>query len=214
MHVSGLRGSLEPTRDRKRQLHQKFADYYSRSFGFARINDTGAKPYSCKECGKTSSESKWLSCKAHENSHSCKQCGKTFTRSDTYPCKSHENSHREKPYSCKECGKTISDVTDLQVTWQLTQERGRPYSHRDCGKTFSQGSPLYMYMSRYMRIHTRKNQYRCKACGKGFPVLLSLGRHLQTCLRRGTSRQPVKRVCREKHSSRNHMLSLSKEQRV
>ena len=38
MHVSGLRGSLEPTMDRKRQLHRKFADYYSRSFGFARIN--------------------------------------------------------------------------------------------------------------------------------------------------------------------------------
>ena len=37
MHVSGLRGSLEPTTDRKRQLHRKFVDYYSRSFGFARI---------------------------------------------------------------------------------------------------------------------------------------------------------------------------------
>ena len=37
MHVSGLRGSLEPTMDRKRQLHRKFADYYSRSFSFARI---------------------------------------------------------------------------------------------------------------------------------------------------------------------------------
>ena len=26
--------------DRKRQLHRKFVDYYSRSFGFARINST------------------------------------------------------------------------------------------------------------------------------------------------------------------------------
>ena len=39
MHVSGLRGSLEPTMDRKRERHRKFADYYSRSFGFARINN-------------------------------------------------------------------------------------------------------------------------------------------------------------------------------
>ena len=38
--VSGLRGSLEPTIDRKRQLYRKFADYYSRSFGFARIKRT------------------------------------------------------------------------------------------------------------------------------------------------------------------------------
>ena len=37
MHVSGLRGSLEPTMERKRQFHRKFVDYYSRSFGFARI---------------------------------------------------------------------------------------------------------------------------------------------------------------------------------
>ena len=33
MHVSGLRGSLEHTMDRK------FADYYSRSFGFDRISN-------------------------------------------------------------------------------------------------------------------------------------------------------------------------------
>ena len=38
MYVSGRRGSLEPTIDRKRQLYRKFVDYYSRSFGFARIN--------------------------------------------------------------------------------------------------------------------------------------------------------------------------------
>ena len=37
MYVSGRRGSLEPTMDRKRQLNRKFVDYYSRSFGFARI---------------------------------------------------------------------------------------------------------------------------------------------------------------------------------
>ena len=37
MCVSGRRGSLEPTIDRKRQLYRKFVDYYSRSFGFARI---------------------------------------------------------------------------------------------------------------------------------------------------------------------------------
>ena len=37
MYVSGRRGSLEPTIDRKRQLYRKFVDYYSRSFGFARI---------------------------------------------------------------------------------------------------------------------------------------------------------------------------------
>ena len=38
MYVSGRRGSLEPTIDRKRQLYRKFVDYYSRSFGFARIS--------------------------------------------------------------------------------------------------------------------------------------------------------------------------------
>ena len=32
MHVSGLRGSLEHTMDRKRQLDRKFAYYYSQSF--------------------------------------------------------------------------------------------------------------------------------------------------------------------------------------
>ena len=40
MHVSGLRGSLEPTIDRKRQLYRKFADYYSRSFGFDRTSSS------------------------------------------------------------------------------------------------------------------------------------------------------------------------------
>ena len=39
MYVSGRRGSLEPTIDRKRQLYRKFADYYSRSQSFARINN-------------------------------------------------------------------------------------------------------------------------------------------------------------------------------
>ena len=31
MYVSGRRGSLEPTIDRKRQLYRKFADYYSKA---------------------------------------------------------------------------------------------------------------------------------------------------------------------------------------
>ena len=46
IYVSGRRGSLEPTIDRKRQLYRKFADYYSRSFGFARI--THSSGLGCK----------------------------------------------------------------------------------------------------------------------------------------------------------------------
>ena len=30
--------------DRKRQLHRKFVDYYSRSFGFARITTVASSP--------------------------------------------------------------------------------------------------------------------------------------------------------------------------
>ena len=78
----------------------------------------------------------------------------------------------------------------------------RPYSHKDCGKAFSQGSPC-----------THENSLQEEAIQvQGMwerPVLLSLGRHLQNCLRRGTSRQPVKRVCRDKHSSGNHMLKTT-----
>ena len=165
---------------------------------------TGEKPCSCKECGKTLSGSgavaKHMRTHTGEKLCSCKECGRTFSHRTNLP--SHMRTHtREKPYSCKEyMERHYLDVADLQVTWQLTHER--PYSHKDCGKKFSQGSPCACR-------GTRKKQYRCQECGKDFSVLLSSGRHLQTYLRRGTSRQPVKRVCRDKHSSGNHMLKTT-----
>ncbi|XP_069468446.1 zinc finger and SCAN domain-containing protein 31-like [Ambystoma mexicanum] len=124
---------------------------------------TGKTSYSCTECGKSFSQSKYLA--AHhkgEKLYTCTECGKIFKESKKLI--THQRVHTgEKPFTCGECGKGFSQVAHL-ISHKRMHTGEKPYTCNECGKHFGHLSTLLSHML----IHTGEKPYPCTVCGKSF----------------------------------------------
>ncbi|XP_072000146.1 gastrula zinc finger protein XlCGF66.1-like [Engystomops pustulosus] len=136
---------------------------------------TGAKPFSCSECGECFALKTTLV--IHEISHageetfSCLECGKCFyLKRDLVK---HQISHmEEKPYSCAECGKGFVVKSSL-LRHERVHTGAKPFSCSICGKCFA----LKCNLVAHERTHTGEKSYSCPECGRCFTVKSSLVRH-------------------------------------
>ncbi|XP_048879012.1 zinc finger protein 782-like [Brienomyrus brachyistius] len=105
--------------------------------------------------------------------YSCAQCGKQFSyQSNVYK---HMRIHTgEKPYSCTYCGRKFTHQSNLQEHMRIhTGEK--PFSCPVCGKRFTQQSSL----KRHQRVHTGERPFSCSHCGRSFTRFTYLKMHQQ-----------------------------------
>ncbi|XP_066458431.1 oocyte zinc finger protein XlCOF22-like isoform X4 [Eleutherodactylus coqui] len=152
--------------DKQKKSHRK---------GEHRGAHTGAKAYSCPECGKCFTEKSNLV--IHQRSHtgekpfSCSECGKCFTQKSNLI--QHQRRHTgEKPYSCSECGKHFDFKANLLVH-QRCHTGEKPFSCSECGKLFGLKANLLVHQ----RSHTGEKPFSCSKCGKCFAVKSVLVKH-------------------------------------
>ncbi|XP_075769271.1 uncharacterized protein LOC142821616 isoform X2 [Pelodiscus sinensis] len=167
---------------------------------------TGEKPYSYSDCGKSFSHKSHLV--IHRRVHtgeklfSCSDCGKRFSHRSTLA--KHRRAHTgEKPFSCSDCGKSFSQRSYL-VTHRRAHTGEKLFSCSDCGKSFSDISTLVIhrrahtgekpfscsdYGKRFSdrsqlvihrRVHTGEKPFSCSDCGKSFSQTNTLVRHRKT----------------------------------
>ncbi|XP_056255308.1 zinc finger protein 287-like [Seriola aureovittata] len=104
--------------------------------------NTGAKSYSCSECGKRFGHKGTLQrhvrCHTGEKPFGCTTCGKRFTQSG--PLVHHLRLHTgEKPFTCSVCGKRFTQKGNL--TCHMTVHTGeKPFSCSVCEKRFTRQS--------------------------------------------------------------------------
>ncbi|KAK9502568.1 hypothetical protein O3M35_011319 [Rhynocoris fuscipes] len=177
MHAHGPKGKVKL----KKSVHQ--CEDCGREFSLAynlkkhRRTHTGEKPYVCKECGLSYSQSGGLrnhilSIHRSDRVFICHYCGKGFPIKDRL--KLHLRTHTgEKPYSCPHCPKTFARGSQLSQHLR-THTKDRPYTCAECGANFVCRSNLLNHVKR----HQNEREFVCHKCGKSFIRRDGLTKHL------------------------------------
>ncbi|GFN84338.1 Zinc finger protein [Plakobranchus ocellatus] len=154
-------GNSEDTLDRTCPICHRVLNYASSLKAHMRIH-TGARPYSCGQCGRK------FTTKANRDRHEathvglkpfkCEECHKSFTEKRSL--KIHMRSHTgERPYVCETCGQGFAQNCTLQVHKVRHTDR-RAHLCDLCGKAFRQKNQLEIHVKR----HNRQAAYPCDQC--------------------------------------------------
>lgn len=137
-------------------------------------------PFECHNCGKCFLNERILSIHQRfytynsTKPYSCKYCKMSF--SDSNKLLIHIRRHTgEKPYECSICGKSFIDLFSCRVHIR-THTGEKPYECSVCSKRFTQPSNL----TSHMKTHSSERPYQCDICQSGFMRLNILTRHRNT----------------------------------
>ncbi|XP_012275812.1 zinc finger protein 2 isoform X2 [Orussus abietinus] len=151
--------------------------------------------FTCRECGKTFSESyKSAHMALHSgDSATCTICNRKFdsadslamhaavhtelsqTRSPTPPPGDIESNQNLKPYQCQHCSRRFTRPHE-KVKHERIHTGEKPHACEVCGKTFRVSYCLTLHM----RTHTGVRPYACQHCGKRFKASSVYNHHLLT----------------------------------
>ncbi|XP_070702132.1 uncharacterized protein [Pempheris klunzingeri] len=103
-----------------------------------------------------------VGCNTGAKSFSCSECGKGFSQKGTL--QRHVRRHTgEKPFTCSVCNGQFSQKVTLDQHMRVhTGEK--PFSCSVCGKRFTQKGNLKYHMT----VHTREKPFSCSVCEKRF----------------------------------------------
>uniref|UniRef100_UPI0000436C01 uncharacterized protein LOC327401 n=1 Tax=Danio rerio TaxID=7955 RepID=UPI0000436C01 len=166
-------------------------------------DQTGKKPFRCRDCGKCFRYRSVLELhmRIHNKGYQCQVCKKSF-RFSSY-LQQHSIIHTgKKPYKCPDCGKDFAFHHNMKTHQRLHQQK--PFRCTQCRKGYSDENQL----QRHMLSHTGEKPYKCHMCDKSFALAYLLRDHLNT----HTGERPHR--CQECHKSFPWLSSLLVHQKI